>query len=181
MIALILSLATSTASNGAACEAPPGYESLEISHEVQAGDTLRARFGKDFEFVLVPNRHGWLIEVWQDGRDENLARLTPPWHFVPNPRYLEGWHFRNASNTAPNDGSVNAPQEWRDFYFSPEVGRSLEYEGSATPASVVEEVRSYGRGELHLVDFRLTPFAEGERAAFEQIAFELCLMWRSSD
>ena len=53
--------------------------------------------------------------------------LTPPWHLVPNPRYVEGWHFRNASNTGPNDGSVNAPQETREFIFSPEVGRCRKF------------------------------------------------------
>ena len=95
-------------------------------------------------------------------------------------RGCELWHFRNASNTGPNDGSVNAPQETREFIFSPEVGRSLEYEGSATPASVVSEIRTFGRGQLTLTEYRLSPVADGQRASFEEARFEVCLIWRSA-
>ncbi len=163
------------------CVAPIGYASLDITATLRAGETFRTPFGSEYHFVLAPNQYGWVVEVRQRGREENLAGLTPPWHFVPNPRYLEGWYFRNASNTAPNDGSVNAPQKIREFIFSPEVGRSLEYEGSGTPASVVDEVRFFGRGEINLTEYRLTPVNEGERASFEEISFVVCLIWRSSD
>lgn len=178
---LILSLFPVARSGAPICAAPSGYDSLVITGTLRAGETLRAPFGTEYHFVLAPNQYGWVVEVRQRGREENLARLTPPWHFVPNPRYLEGWHFRNASNTAPNDGSVNAPQETREFFFSPEVGRSLEYEGSGTPASVVDQVRSFGRGEINLTKYRLTPVNEGERASFEEISFDVCLIWRSAD
>jgi hypothetical protein len=71
---------------------------------------------------LVPDERGWVLQVTVEGwENENLARLTPPWH-GPNARYLEGWHFRNADNTDPNDGSINQPQEFREFIFSPAVG-----------------------------------------------------------
>jgi hypothetical protein len=178
---LALVLATATPAQRAECVAPEGYASLNVAGRVQASSTFRSAFGDDFFFVLAPNEYGWVVRVEQRDRDEDLARLTPPWHFVPNPRYIEGWHFRNASNTASNDGSVNAPQERRAFIFSPEVGHSLDYGGSATTAVVVEEVRSFGRGELTLTDFRLTPFVEGERASFEVISFEVCLIWRTAD
>ena len=178
---LALALATATPAQRAECVAPEGYASHSVAGRVEASSTFRSAFGSDFFFVLAPSEYGWVIRVEQRDRDEDLARLTPPWHFVPNPRYIEGWHFRNASNTAPNDGSVNAPQERREFLFSPDVGHSLDYDGSATPAAVVEEVRSFGRGELTLTDFRLTPFVEGERASFEVISIEVCLVWRAAD
>lgn len=162
-----------------ACTAPTGYESLVLSATVEAGQTFQRQFSDSLSFALIPIEYGWVIEVRAEGRDENLARLTPPWHFVPNPRYLEGWHFRNATNTAPNDGSVNAPQETREFYFSPEVGRSLDYEGSATSAAVVDSVRAFGTGELTLTRYTLTPFAANERASFREISFSLCLVWRA--
>ena len=181
MGSLILVLALVKPAQILECVAPEGYGSLTVAGRLQAGSTFRTAFGDDYSFVLVPNEYGWVVHVQQRGREENLARLTPPWHSVPNPRFVEGWHFRNTSNTGPNDGSVNAPQERREFLFSPEVGRSLDYEGSATPASVVEEVGSFGRGELTLVDFRLTPLAEGDRASFEEISFDVCLIWREAD
>ena len=179
MVGLTL-LLLAVAQPEASCIAPDGYEVRNIGGTLQAGERLRTAFGGEYLFVLEPNDYGWVIEVQQRGRDENLARLTPPWHFVPNPRYVEGWHFRNASNTGPNDGSVNAPQETREFIFSPEVGLSLEYEGSATPASVVAEVRAFGRGQLTLTEYRLSPVAEGQRASFEEARFEVCLIWRSA-
>ena len=178
---LMLSLFVGVQPGAATCVAPIGYESLEVTGSLEAGESLREPFGNDYAFVLASVEYGWVIEVEQRGREENLARLTPPWHFVPNPRYVEGWHFRNASNTGPNDGSVNAPQEIREFYFSPEVGRSLHYEGSGTPVSVVDEVRSFGRGEFTLTAYRLTPFAEGVRASFEGMSFTVCLIWRPAN
>jgi hypothetical protein len=82
------------------------------------GSDRRGRQGPDVQptkggwiLSLVPGREGW-FQISVKGREqEDLSRLTPPWHFVPNPREIEGWHFRNDRNTGPNDGSVNAPQE----------------------------------------------------------------------
>ena len=88
-----------------------------------------------------------------------------------------GWHFRNADNTAPNDGSVNAPQELRQFIFSPVVGRGADYGGSATGTEDVEAVRSYGTGWLLIEAYRLTPPAAGDRAGFEFLEFAACLTW----
>lgn len=161
----------------AECEPLEGKARALVSGTVTAGEGFEESFGERFTFRLRPSSHGWEIEVGEAGRDENLARLTPPWHFVPNPRFLEGWHFRNARNTGPNEGDVNAPQRVRDFIFSPEVGRSLEYEGSATPLLTVEAVASFGRGRLTILDYELTPPEEGIRASFERLSFEACLHW----
>ena len=127
---------------------------------------------------LRPTDNGWFLSVSVRGRErEDLSRLTPPWHFVPNPREIEGWHFRNRENTGPNDGSVNAPQELRDFIFSPEVGRGIEYNGSATKPEDVERVEAFGRGWLRIADYRLTPPRLDERAAFQWLRFSACLTW----
>jgi hypothetical protein len=100
-----------------------------------------------------------------------------PWHFVPNPTELFGWHFRDSSNTRPNDGTTNAPQELREFIFSPEVGRTIEYNGSATTEADVKRVDAFGRGWLHVDAYQLTPPRRGERAAFEWLEFTACLTW----
>jgi hypothetical protein len=116
--------------------------------------------------------------VTTKGREsDDLSRLTPPWHSVPNPREIEGWHFRNADNIGPNDGSVNAPQELREFIFSPVVGREVEYNGSATSAEDVERVRAFGRGWFFIESYRLTAPRRGDRAAFDTITFSACLTW----
>jgi len=131
---------------------------------------------------LEPVEHGWTLQISKRDRPaEDLSRLTPPWHFVPNPREIEGWHFRNAENTGPNDGSVNAPGAERDFIFSPDVGRGIEYAGSATTPADVEKVRSYGHGWLLIESFGLTPAWPGERAAFEALTFSVCLTWPAGE
>jgi hypothetical protein len=96
---------------------------------------------------------------------------------VPNPREIEGWHFRNTANTGPNHGSVNAPQELREFIFSPEVGRGIDYNGSATSADDVARVRSFGRGWLFIESYILTPPRRGDRASFESLRFSACVTW----
>ena len=106
-----------------------------------------------------------------------IVSLTPPWHFVPNPREIEGWHFRNAANTGPNDGSVNAPRTVRGFIFSPEVGRTIEYNGSNTTEEEVARVEAFGQGTLTILDYDLSPPAPGERARFERLKFVVCLSW----
>jgi hypothetical protein len=70
---------------------------------------------------------------------------------------------------------VNAPQELREFIFSPEVGRSIHYNGSATTPDDVAKVESFGRGWLFIESYKLTPAGLGERAAFESIKFSACL------
>ena len=127
---------------------------------------------------LRPQTEGWFLQITVRGREgEDLARLTPPWHFVPNAREIEGWHFRNADNTGPNDGSVNAPQELREFIFSPAVGRGMEYNGSATSRDDVEKVRAFGRGWLFIEKYTLTAASRGGRAAFETMSFSACVTW----
>jgi hypothetical protein len=160
------------------CAASPGRRAERIQGEVVRGAVFSAVTPGDWVLRLDPGPEGWFLRVTQKGREmEDLSRLTPPWHFVPNARELEGWHFRNLDNTGPNDGNPNAPQELREFIFSPEVGRGIEYSGSATTPEDVAKVEAFGRGWLHLDEFRLTPPRRGERASFEWLRFTACLTW----
>lgn len=160
-----------------ACEPELGRKAEVINGGVTRGNAFQTLTPGGWIFRLAPIENGWFIEVSQPGREgEDISRLTPPWH-RPNHRFLEGWQFRNRSNTGPNDGSVNEPQEMRFFIFSPEVRRSINYEGSATTAEAVEAAQSFGRGWLYLESYMLTPIEEGKRAAFEAIAFTACLTW----
>ena len=159
-----------------ACETEPGRLAEQLEGQLIRGETLFETVPGGWALRLVPVDYGWRLEITMPGReDEDISRLTPPWHFVPNPRNIEGWHFRNSTNTGPNDGSVNAPQELREFIFSPEVGVSLGYNGSATSVEDVEKVRSLGRGWLFIESYTLSPPREGEKAAFESLVFTACL------
>jgi hypothetical protein len=160
------------------CRAEPGRLAERLQGALKRGDEFARTTPAGWVLTLRPLADGWFLQVTVKGREkEDLARLTPPWHFVPNPREIEGWHFRNAENTGPNDGGVNAPQELREFIFSPSVGRDIEYHGSGTSKDEVDKVRAFGRGWLFIERYTLTPTARGTRAAFETMAFSACLTW----
>jgi hypothetical protein len=163
-----------------ACEAGPGQRVEELHGEVERGDSFIQVTPAGWLFRLVPLSEGWLLQLTTAERpEEDLARLTPPFHFAPNPRQIEGWHLRNADNTGPNDGGTNAPQELREFIFSPRVGRDIRG-ADATASPTVDEVRevgSFGRGWLSIEEYTLTPVRRGERAAFESMRFSACIVW----
>jgi hypothetical protein len=155
-----------------------------ILGEVEAGETFEAPFGPALLFRLEPIPLGWTIAVRETGRDEELARLTPPLHAVPGPLEIEGWHFRNADNTGPNEPgekNVNVPGEVREFCFSPEVGRSIQGPRAAaapTPEEI-ERVRGFGEGELTVLDYRLTGREPGRQAGLASLRFQADLSWRN--
>jgi hypothetical protein len=160
------------------CTAEPNRRAEGITGTVRQGERFDHTTPSGWILRLGPVDYGWFLEVTMKGREaEDLSRLTPPWHFVPNPRDIEGWHLRNADNVGPNDGSTNAPAELRNFIFSPRVGRDLDYHGSATRSEDVELVRSYGRGWLYMDSVRLTPIERGGKASFESLTFSVCLTW----
>jgi len=132
---------------------------------VQAGERFQRAFGPGFSFILEPVPNGWEIVVKETGREENLARLTPPLHFVPNPREIEGWQFlENPSRCASRPYNAEAgPANPRNFIFSPEVGRTIQGQDAArsvTPEEI-EAVRRFGRGTLTIADYALNPGKDG--------------------
>ena len=150
--------------------------------EVSAGDVFAVPFGPGFGFRLEPSPAGWRIAVRYGDGEEDISRLTPPFHFVPNPREVEGWHFRNSDNTGPNgpgDKNVNAPGRVREFIFSPEVGRTIQGPENrrAINEADIDEVRAFGRGVLKILDFRLGNLGPGKQARFERMKFEVVLSW----
>jgi hypothetical protein len=68
---------------------------------------------------------------------------------------IEGWHFRNSSNTGPNTGEVNAPGERRTFIFSPRLNRCKK----------ITIIAHDGRGVLDISDMDLSKMEEGKKAS----------------
>jgi hypothetical protein len=155
---------------------------VKIQGEVKMGESFEQTFGPGFSFSLEPNSFGWLLVIRDEQKAEDISRLTPPFHFVPNPREIEGWHFRNADNTGsnePGEKNVNAPGLIREFIFSPEVGSTIsgpKASGNVTPEEI-EKVRSFGRGEMRILEYRLQDLEPGKRAKFTWIRFEADLSW----
>jgi len=178
----LIALGALGAQPGAApqCTAAPGRSAEQIEGNVTRGQMFSKATSGGWILRLVPTPEGWLLEIAVKGREtEDLSRLTPPLHFVPNPRSIEGSHFRNADNTGPNEGSVNAPQELREFIFSPQVGREIQgAQSTSSPTTEeVERVQAFGRGWMHVDEYQLTPPRRGERASFERLKFSACLTW----
>ena len=144
---------------------------------VKRGERFQRDLWDGLRIELVPTDLGWEIVVRDTTRaEENLARLTPPFHFVPNPRDIEGWHFRNQANTGPNRGDVNAPGLERWFIFSREVGRGIEPDAAAeVTEEEVERVGAQGRGALTIEEVVLTPPKPSERAGIESMRFTVAI------
>lgn len=136
-----------------------------FSGQVEAGKQFRRLFGGRFQLVLEPTAAGWMIMVKEIGREEDLARLTPPFHSVPNPREIEGWHLLDhAADCASRPYQTESgPYHPRMFIFSPDVGGRID--GPTTKRGVsaeeVEEVQRFGRGVLRIDTFELQPKPDG--------------------
>jgi hypothetical protein len=133
--------------------------------EVVSGQPFRRTFGSRFEFILEPSIRGWEIVIREYGREENLTRLTPPLHFAPNPREIDGRHLSDDPSTCSSRpyAAEAGPENPRRFFFSPEVGERVDTGNvwrSATPGDI-EMIQLFGHGLFNIEDFRLQPQDDG--------------------
>jgi hypothetical protein len=159
-----------------------GRTSLSFTGDLAAGDRFERRFGPGLTFVLAPTPEGWEIQVLAAGRDENLARLSPPLRGPLNPRFIEGWQLRNADNSGPNqpgDLNVNAPGPEREIVFSPEVGAAVDGPGAGRPPTPaeVEKVGRWGRGSVTILDCELAGLGQGQTPRAVHLRFSATLSW----
>jgi hypothetical protein len=137
----------------------------KFSGSIQSGKKFRRPFGPGFEFVLEPMPTGWEILVREFARDENLARLTPPLHFAPNPREIEGWHLSDRPvDCGKRPYAAEAgPENPRKFIFSPEVGKTIDGTGAGRSINAEEVgcVEKFGQGILTIEKFALAPGENG--------------------
>jgi hypothetical protein len=116
--------------------------------------------------LLEPRASGWEIVVREQGREENLDRLTPPLHFSPNPREIEGWQMVDASSPCPRPyGTETGPENPRRFIFSPEVGRRIDgpKANRSVPPEEVEAIGRFGRERSPSSAFLFARIATGAR------------------
>ena len=159
------------AAHAVPCDSSEVRTELRLTGEIGAGERFAAAAGPGLTFVLEPDEFGWTIGVL-DRHGAEISWITPPFHFVPNPRQLHGWHFRNRANTGPNAGDVNAPQRVREFIFDQDDLADWPLEQRVAAAE--------GWGTLEIVEFILSPPEPGGRASFAALEFEVCLSWPSS-
>ncbi|MEZ5488883.1 MAG: hypothetical protein R3F50_01020 [Gammaproteobacteria bacterium] len=144
------------------CEAQSGFVARTVDGEIGGIQAYREDLGNGWTFALLPAAFGWELRVF-DRHGFDLTALTPP-RFGPNPREIFGWHFRNAENSASNDGSVNAPQHMRSFVIGADVG-------AVNPAG----------GTLTILDYGLADLEPGQQARMVYLRFQACLTLPQAD
>lgn len=155
--------AMTSAARAQTCEPQARYHARAVSGEACGDHNAFFDAGPDMSLALLRDSWGWRIAVL-DATAQNLvpaSRLRG----VPSPLELHGWHFRNADNSGPNTGEINAPQHERRFAFAaPGEGEMLSGLGRLT-------VRDYGLGDLE----------PGQRARMVYLRFDACLMWPKTE
>ncbi|MEQ9452619.1 MAG: hypothetical protein RJQ07_13630 [Pseudomonadales bacterium] len=148
--------------------------------EVYGEQNYTEQLPNGWVFALLKQPHGWSLRLFDQafgsGRVD-LSMVNPPLR-GPNTRDLFGWHFRNADNSGPNNGEVNAPQALRPFEFAPALAGTAGIKpapGSDQHSMATEQ--NPGRGWLRLLDYGLADLAPGEQARMNYLKAEGCLTW----
>lgn len=166
-----------------------GEEEFDDGAEVYGTHLYAREVGPGWVFMLQPQVHGWSIRLYDRHRSDqadadavDLSQITPPFRVGVNHRDIAGWHFRNAANTGPNLGDVNAPQQRRLFVFSPELAGTGGFKPSGNGAALQEALSTAdGRGWLHILDYGLSDLEPGQKARMTYLRFETCLSWPRSE
>ncbi len=168
--------------------------SLRFSGEVQGGERFERTVLAGLTFALVPTdaqtpgkSDGWAISLFAaDTLQDMIGIATPPYHGV-NEDVILAWHFRNADNTGPNQGDVNAPQDKRGFYFvtNPRdyaaYSRALDIvlwptgqaQGAIDSAQAVLDRVPRGEGLLTIREMKLGGLGRGLMPWFEWMRFDV--------
>jgi hypothetical protein len=157
--------------------ADPARRQVRFTGEVAAGQSFNRPFGPGLRFALEAAPAGWTVRVLDPSGTEDLSRLTPPLHFVPNPRIVESWHFVDQRKLDERD--LRPPGMARKFIFSPAVGRTIDGPGSrrAPTPGEIDEIGRWGLGEMRIVEFRLEDGNSIDRARVAWMRFEVRLDW----
>lgn len=151
--------------------------------EVYGAHSYRERMPNGWVITLLNQPAGWSFRLYAQApgaESVDLSAITPPFR-GPNTRDLFGWHFRNADNTGPNQGDVNAPQRLRPFEFSEGlIGTGGFKPPPGPPHGEAERPAHAGRGWLEILDFGLADLNVGDRARMNYVKLRGCLTWPKS-
>jgi hypothetical protein len=150
--------------------------------EVERGQIYRQKIKDGLVFCLIPSSFwvengGWRINISDeigDECDDNFAGIvTPPFH-GNNATFIQGWQFRNETNTGGNEGSV--PQiRYFNFIFTQKDFESIfnaKYQTNNDEAVDLTKIPR-SRGVLTITDLKLGNLVPNERAWIESMKFEV--------
>lgn len=161
----------------------PNGDPEQSEHPYVAGDrSFYQQLDNGWVFALIRAEAGWSVRLFENadtGDAADLTSMTPPFSSVPNPRDIFGWHFRNAANTGPNEGDVNAPQALRAFVISPALAGTGGFKPSVDPDEprLTSPGPDDGAGWLRVLDYGLANTAPGETARMNYLEFDACISW----
>jgi hypothetical protein len=179
--------------------APSGFSAsshhrvAQFSGEVEQGQTFTKEIRGNLIFQLIPYDLGWTISLADKTNPaHNFTQVvTPPYHGT-NDTVIEGWHFRNADNTGPNDPgpkNVNVPQKVRAFNF---VLNEQGYDKAVDTLNKMLYPSSYssdeiekaghvklitGTGTLTINKIILNHLKLNEQAGIDSMTFDVRLEW----
>lgn len=143
--------------------------------EVYGEHRYEHKLSNGWVFSVTAQAQGYSVRLYDRPGGVDLSQVNPPLSAaVPNTRDIFGWHFRNADNTAANDGSVNAPQQLRPFEFALSAAEVARSQNSAGTATATENA---GRGWVWVEELGLTQLEQGERARANYLKFYACVSW----
>jgi TonB family protein len=156
------------------CDVVHRTDAFEFSGRVHAGEAYQCQFSPVLSFALVPTSGGWLIEVHEKNRDENLARLTPENNGI-NPLLVE---FSPSHSTVAAESERMATEQkpiQTEFIFSPEVGRSLGKSGRAPTGDEIRQASEQGKGVFKITKMRVGQSSANSTLPDEALSFEVSL------
>lgn len=165
---------------------------IQFSGEVKRGEDFVKDLGPGLTFCLEYFKDN-VNEGWRIWIGDSLIReadycsvVTPPYRGM-NALNIQGWHFRNIDNSGPNDGSVNAYREQRDFSFifsrdqydlAWKALRAMLWhsdEMTGDEARALHESTTKAKGMLTITKMDLGNLALNERAWIEHLSFRVTL------
>jgi hypothetical protein len=171
--------------------APRAQKTVSFSSRISKGQSFEKQIGVNLFFRLIPDELGWTISVGSNSAPKNnfCGVVTPPYRGI-NAIHIEGWHFRNADNSGPNEAgpkNVNAPQKAREFHFVLNDGDYRKafdalqillwpYSSSKQEITEAESVHAKlpkGNGALTIRDLKLNRLDVGKQAGVDGFTFDV--------
>jgi hypothetical protein len=153
-----------------------------FSGEIKRGQSFQKKITQGLVFCLTPSSFwvengGWDLNISDEiGKpcDDNFAGIvTPPFRGGNNATFIQGWQFRNETNTGDNE------RQWltRDFSF---VFNQSDYEAIFNDSFNLPRDNSIdaskiltSRGVLTIIDLKLNNLIPNKRAWIESMKFEV--------
>lgn len=151
--------------------------------EVERGKVYRQKIKDGLVFCLTPSNFwvengGWTINIGDELSNEctdNFAGIvTPPFH-GNNATFVQGWQFRNETNTADSEGNA-ARERYFNFIFNQSDFEAIFNSHYPDPASTNEidvSKISRSRGIFVITELKLGNLIPNEVAWIESMKFEV--------